>query len=348
MVYMKHSNSGTSALFELDPVLDNPQYEGFAFVREEPLGEEEMLGSGYCADDLETQGRSLTIRRLGSIWTPQEVVGRVRRFNDYPCVNLAIPAFSRRAVDALRDFLAPNGELLPLVSSIGEYYAYNITTVADILDEEKSEFDWLTGLPRDVTNIWEIDRYECVPEKMAGQSVFRLAEKPTSVFVTQPFVDRVMEYDLKGFQFTKLWPLPEGVSWRQVGRASWKEGQEVEQRGRRVSLKANTVVLFVPTAKRRPSKAEKQRFSELMDEIDGLLYDASAGPDSPYFGSLEGNDYDKGEFRLFISCPDADALVVKLRPWLLKLHRETPVRVLKRYGEYVDPDCREEWVDLDG
>jgi hypothetical protein len=335
------------SLYELHKITDNPQYEGFAFVRDDPLGDEDSLGSGFRADDRDVQGRSLKIRRLASIWTAQEVIGRVRRFNDYPCVNLSIPAFSRRAVDVFEDYLTPNGELLPLISPIGEYYAYNITTVADTLDQEKSEIEWLDGFPHEAANVFEIERYECIPEKVAGLSIFRLIEMPTSVYVTQPFVDRVRSHGLKGFHFVKLWPLPEDVSWRDLHKAAWREGQKINAHGRQVSVKANTVVVFMALAKRRPSKTEKERFSKLMDELDGILYDASAGPDSTYLGSLETSDYDKSTFRLFITCPDADALVDKLRPWLMKLNGEAPVRVLKRYGEYVDPDCREEWVGWD-
>ena len=84
-----------------------------------------------------TRGRNWTVPPLAPFWTPQRVIGQVRPFNDYPCVDLIVPAFSRKAVDALRNLLEPNGELLPLVAEVGEYFAYNITTVADILDQNE-------------------------------------------------------------------------------------------------------------------------------------------------------------------------------------------------------------------
>ena len=83
-----------------------------------------------------------------------------------------------------------------------------------------------------------------------------------------------------------------------------------------------------------------------MNEIDGLLYDASSDPNKPYFGSLEGHEFIDGQACLFLSCPDADALVEKLRPWLKTLKWDGSLAVLKRYGEYVDVNCREEWVEL--
>jgi hypothetical protein len=83
-----------------------------------------------------------------------------------------------------------------------------------------------------------------------------------------------------------------------------------------------------------------------MDEIDALLHDPSSNPSAPYFGSLEGDDVVEGELRLFLSCPDADALVDKLRPCLKSLSWVKPVKVLKRYGEYVDVNSREEYAEL--
>jgi hypothetical protein len=132
-------------------------------------------------------------------------------------VNLQIPAFSRRAVEALRDFLEPNGELLPLVSSIGEYYAYNITTVVDALDHERSDILWYDG-NHDIA--LRIRRYECRAEKLTGLSIFRLVEKPAYTFVHQVFVDRVRQHGLQGFDFTRLWPHPNSGSGEDQSRSS--------------------------------------------------------------------------------------------------------------------------------
>jgi len=195
-----------NALYNLDPVTDNPEFEGFAFVREESLLKKgERFTFDFGPEGIPSKGRAWTIRSLAPIWSPQPVVGRVKPHNDYPCVNLQIPAFSRRAVDALRDFLEPNGELLPLVSSVGEYYAYNIRTVVDVLDHERSDVLWYDD-NHDIA--LRVRRYECVPEKLTGLSIFRLVEKPASTFVHQVFVDRVKEHGLKGFRFTRLYPLP--------------------------------------------------------------------------------------------------------------------------------------------
>jgi hypothetical protein len=191
-----------NALYNLDTITDDPEFEGFGFVRGESLRGKRRLTFDFGPDDIQTKGRGWTVTPLAPIWVPQPVLGRVKPHNDYPCVNLTIPAFSRRAVDALRDFLEPNGELLPLLSPLGEYYAYNITTVADILDHERSEIEWFNE--RRVSAL-RIRRYECIPEKLAGLSIFRLVEMSSSTFVHQVFVDRVRQHGLQGFDFTRLW-----------------------------------------------------------------------------------------------------------------------------------------------
>ena len=83
-----------------------------------------------------------------------------------------------------------------------------------------------------------------------------------------------------------------------------------------------------------------------MERLDALLYDPKQVSLDDCRGSLEGHDHHQGAYRLFLTCPDADALVETLRPWMKSLHRERPVALFKRHGEYVDPDCPEEEVPL--
>jgi hypothetical protein len=334
-----------SGMFELAPISDDARFEGFGFVRQESLRAKRSLLADFMPDNVSTHGRSWTVTPLAPVWIPQQVVGRVRPFNDYPCIGLSIPAFSRRAVDALRDFLEPNGELLPLACTVGEYFAYNTTKVADILDEAKSQIRWY-GDKHTFDQIFQIDSYQCFPERMSGLSIFRLVEMSSRTFVTQPFVDRVRQHELQGFHFIKLWPLPEAVSWRELDKKNRKKKVQVKTKLGATAVKGNTVVLLLPIAKDKPSKAENDRLAKLMDEIDALLYDPSAKPDAPLLGNLEGDDVVQGELRLFLSCPDTDALVEKLRPWLQKLTWDGGMKVLKRYGELADANCREEYAEL--
>jgi|SRR5581483_7735548 len=188
-----------NVLYQLDPIVDNPSFEGFGFDDAVSFRGKGRLAFDFGPDDIPTKGRAWTVTRMAPTWVPTPVYGNVKPHNDYPCVNLTVPAFSRRAVDALRDFLEPNGELLPLASPLGEYYAYNVTTVADILDHKRSEIVWFNE--RHVSAL-RIRRYECIPEKLTGLSIFRLVEMSSSTFVHQVFVDRVREHGLQGFHFT--------------------------------------------------------------------------------------------------------------------------------------------------
>lgn len=330
-----------NGLYKLEKITDNPKYEGFGFVREKSL-----RGGSYFESDFGPQGpvragRECVVPPLAPLWKPQPVVGRVRPFNDYPCVNLIIPAFSRRAVDVLRDFLEPNGELLPLVSEVGEYFAYNITTIVNILDHKRSEISWYEDDP-DLAST--VTRYVCLPDKMAGLSIFSIPEASTSTFVTQAFVDRVRLHRLQGFRFIKLWPLPAGVNYQEEDRAETEGNLTVDTPRGRVPIKGNTVVIRLGTAKAKANKAEKDRLATFMDELDGLLYEPR--PEAPYFGSLEGDDRVDGELRLFLSCPDANVLLDRLRPWLKTLSWNGRVSVMKRFGEMTDLNCREETLDL--
>ena len=331
------------AVYELKPVLDDPRYEGFGSIDEVSFTGQDNLSDDFMPD-FANRGRAWTVTRLAPLWKPVKVTGRVRAFHDYPCVDLMIPAFSRRAIDALRDMLEPNGELLPLVTTVGEYYAYNVTTVADILDETRSKISWLDR-KRDIAD--EVRRYAFVDEEIPGLRIFRLVRMPTSYYVTRAFVDRVEQHGLKGFGLEKLYPPdPSGGRGKKPRGAREEDAKTVETARGRVAVKGQTVVIVLPTEKGRPSKEEKQRLTSIMDRLDARLYDPKQVSLDEYRGSLEGHDHHQGADRLFLSCPDADALVQTLRPWLKSLHREGPVAVFKRYGEYVDPDCQEEEVSL--
>jgi hypothetical protein len=199
-------------IYELDPIVDNPIFEGFGFKRERSLRGTVGISYDFMPDDVEAKGRGWTVTRLAPYWTPQIVEGRVRALNDYPCVNLS---FSQPAVDALREFLEPNGELLPLTSTVGQYYAYNVTTVADVMDVERAKIKWFDK-KRDVA--MEVRHFAFKEAKLNGLSIFRLVELPASTFVTNTFAEAVTEHSLNGFNFVKVWPFPEGVNWEREKR----------------------------------------------------------------------------------------------------------------------------------
>ncbi len=47
-----------------------------------------------------------------------------------------------------------------------------------------------------------------------GLSIFSLEQTPRFTLVTEEFKQRVEATGLNGFVFTKVWPLPPGIYWR--------------------------------------------------------------------------------------------------------------------------------------
>lgn len=322
----------STELFRLYPVLDNPMFEGFgASIADTPS----LLGRKSLNDDIipgynEDKNCRWVQDKLATVWRPVKVEGRVAPFNDYPCLSLMYPVFSRRACDALRDFLEPNGELLPLDSDIGEYYFYNITTFSDALDVENSICYFLSETRRIAMGV---EYFSFHQEKLAGTSIFRIFEWPMKVIVTDEFVKRVQTHGLNGFDFAKIWPFEKGVNWEA------QPAMETYEAADKVELKQNTLVIILPLKGKKPDKDEKKIIKRLGSELDAQLVITSL--DAPYFGSYEGDDTVNQEFRMFLSCPDVDALMNKLEPWLKGLAWPSKATVLKRYGNLHDEDAEE-------
>jgi hypothetical protein len=296
-------------VFDLLPVLDNPLFEGFG------SGDSaSCLGRDNVRRDFFPANRSIwdwTLEPLAAKWKPIEVLGRVRSFNDFPCIGMMIPAFSRRAADALRDYLEPNGELLPLIHPAGEYYAYNCTRIAEVLDHENSKGLWSRLDPRLAL---DVEYFSVFPDRLAGLTIFRMRELPNIVFVTTPFVERVREHGLNGFHFAKVWPWPPGTNYRLEDKKNCQADTRFRTAHGDVDIKAQSLVICLPLAGAKLSADEKKRIANIEDEIDAQLFTPTL--DTPYFGSLEGKKTAKGATRLYLSCPDAEALFRKLEPWL--------------------------------
>jgi len=197
----------TNAVYKLYADLDDAHHVGLA--TEAPS----FLGNPFIIDDFipESVGVDQQAPRLRNIWKPIEVVGRVNKGNDFPCLNLLVPAFSQRAVNALHDLLEPNGELLPLQPKDvnARFYAYNVTTYADVLDRERSIVTWMTDDP----GPWDaraihISHFEFIEEQLNGLIVFCIPELAAQPFVTQTFVDRIAEAGLGGFKPECVWKTP--------------------------------------------------------------------------------------------------------------------------------------------
>lgn len=144
---------------------------------------------------------------LSGIWSPIAVEEDLYDLkeplprSDFPSLAAFVPVFSQRAVDLLEDYLAPNGELLPLSFPGGQYYAYNCTNTVDCLDFDRSAIVRFPSSGR----IQRIQRYFFVPDKLAQTEIFRIPEGSSYVFVTDTFARRIFEHGLTGFRLPVVW-----------------------------------------------------------------------------------------------------------------------------------------------
>lgn len=314
-----------TGIYKLNKITDDPRFEGFAL---NPLPS--LLGRDSLEDDLiPGLDAEETIEwvqpALSTCWKPPSVIGRVSDFNDYPCINMIIPAFSARAVDALREELEENGEILPLLSTTETtYFFYNIQTIAKVLDHQNSVCEFWCDPPTTAT---DIEYFWFNGEMVQGLSIFRIPEMPTAVFVTNPFLDRVESLGLKGFDFKKVWPLPRGVNWRL---------QRDESDLPRKELKRNTLVLRIPL---EGTPDERNPILALEQVLDSRLLPDSL--EDRYIGSYEGFECVTGEYRLFFSCPDAEKLLRYIEEDVRNLEWRRPVIVCLRFGGMHEANVRE-------
>ena len=138
---------------------------------------------------------------LASSWEPLAVQVFYEEENlpasDYPSLALHIPVFSKRATLALKEALDKHGELLSLLCGDGEYYAYNVTCVLDILNEEKSTLVRFSS-----GRTLNIEDYSFNSADLGDYPIFKLPQTLLrGVFVTQAFKQKVEESGLTGFTF---------------------------------------------------------------------------------------------------------------------------------------------------
>lgn len=324
-----------SEIFELQIVCDDPRFEGFGVSQPSFLGRtaKQSLGEPDLANDFNPP---LPIRwdwsppTLLPTWRSKEVIakGRVSPLNDFPSINMLIPAFSEKAVSSLENMLVANGELLPFYFEDREYFAYNCQTVVDALDYEA-----IYGSPvkaRDtMTSLY---RYEFIRDKVQGLSIFKLREFFGRVFVSNVFVDRVVEGDLCGFDFVKVWPLPPGVDFFKFHYDGLKQRKDIGFWNGR-PIKGQSIVIEFQPENMKFTKQEKSLISRLADEIDVRLMVCSTDQNH-YFGCLESMRTLKGITKLYLSCPEAERLFEKLRPWLKTINQPTKPRVFLKKVPY--------------
>lgn len=110
---------------------------------------------------------------------------------------------NERARDVLGDLLQGRGELLDLdVQDAGPHWIFNVTRISDALDEHASELKRFRS-----GRIMDIERYVFDPAKLAGDTIFRLRQRPAlRLYCTDAFKRRVEQGELRGLDFIPIWP----------------------------------------------------------------------------------------------------------------------------------------------
>lgn len=323
-------------IYVVNAAVDNPAFEGLA-----------LAGAGKKVldtwpSDWRVNYQTWEPRRLLSAWSAPKVTGNVRRFNDYPCINLTRPAFSQRAVDLLSDLLEPNGELLPVHHETGCFYFFNCTRMTNCVDLAQSE----TTRLNDGGVVTSTKRLVFKGEMTQGLTIFKVRTQLLELFCTQDFVERVERAGLLGFVFTPIWPLPLGVTFYdemyRVGKlaAKWKP-----KGGEPINVSGNTVVIRLYTEKKKPAANESAAANDIMQQLEASLYSPTQEL-KDYLGNIEGHEACEFEIRIFISSPDCDRLVRELLPVLRILKWPGRYHVVKRRGEFTDKAANEEYVNI--
>lgn len=143
-------------------------------------------------------------RLLAEVWDPPEVLGRFPEGADFADMGF-IPVFNGKAVETLKDILLAHGEVLPLRVPAGTVplFAYHITTTADILDAARSEVEYAPAGMRAL----DIHHHEFRPDAGPVPPIFKIPLRLHTIYVSDEFVSRVKAGGLRGFQFTKVWPV---------------------------------------------------------------------------------------------------------------------------------------------
>ncbi|NLL05165.1 MAG: hypothetical protein GX270_05115 [Clostridiaceae bacterium] len=141
--------------------------------------------------------------KLAELWKAFNI--KCARSKKYPLGDIAYitpvhPLINSGVVEIFKDIFNNKVELLPVLYS-EPYYFINVINIIDALDMEKSEFKRYSS-----GKIMYCTKYVFKENIVGNNSIFKTPQFPTAeILVTEEFVKRVEENDLKGFVFEELW-----------------------------------------------------------------------------------------------------------------------------------------------
>ena len=111
------------------------------------------------------------------------------------------PTFSERAIEALSDLLSAHGEFAAIeMDEPMRYFAFNATTIVDVLDEEMSQIARFRS-----GGVMAVDRHVLLESVNSLPPIFKMPQtRRNTTYVNEQFVQRVHEHGLTGFRFDLL------------------------------------------------------------------------------------------------------------------------------------------------
>lgn len=129
-----------------------------------------------------------------------------KTIRDFTDLGTDLPIFGIKAIEILKEFFI-DGEMLPLKTEKGkEFFLYNIFPEIDCVDLDNSIFDWSNDTKTAMGNRKKIS----FQINKIDKAIFRAKYLINYILVTDKFVNKVLENNLKGFQFILLWDSENG------------------------------------------------------------------------------------------------------------------------------------------
>lgn len=130
--------------------------------------------------------------------------GMLRQYSDFPWLGEHVLILRARALKLLRPTLEPYGEFLPLRAD-EPISLFNVTTVIDALDEERSKI-----VRFDDGGIMVIESLVLRADAIGGTEIFKLPERAdgvrlSDIYLQETIVRRIGELGLKGIAFNLAW-----------------------------------------------------------------------------------------------------------------------------------------------
>lgn len=142
----------------------------------------------------------------GATWEPVGVDllstdddGRPVARSDAPWLGFHMLGLRLGAADRVEDLLGAHGELLELRCVEAPVGAFNVTTVVDALDRDRSDLVWFRS-----GRLMKVERFAFHPGVIPADTAFRLPEYLETILLTETVAAGLTELGLAGFDVTEV------------------------------------------------------------------------------------------------------------------------------------------------